>query len=130
ALLRSDARNPSRRILLVVPLLALWSNLHGAALVGYGITLIYLAVVRLRADALLAIAVAAAASLALCLTPAGIHTIAYYHGVLGNEAAHRGEGLWGPLSLSAPLDVLMIVAAAALALHLRRSRPALWELVT
>src|SRR4051812_45079964 len=37
ALLRTEARSPSRRIWLVPPLLALWSNLHGAVLVGLAV---------------------------------------------------------------------------------------------
>jgi hypothetical protein len=48
--------------------------------------------------------------------------------VLGNQAAARGEGLWGPLSLSAPLDIVTLLAAGALALRLRRARLAAWEI--
>ena len=33
-LLRAETREPSRRIWLLVPLLALWGNLHGAVLTG------------------------------------------------------------------------------------------------
>lgn len=128
ALLRRETRAPSRRIWLVVPLLALWSNLHGAALVGLGMTLAYLALGRLPQQPLTAVAVAVASVLAICLTPAGVHTIAYYHGVLGNQAAQRGEGLWAPLSLTDPLDVLLVIAAGAMAAGLRRSRAQLWEI--
>jgi hypothetical protein len=39
ALLRADARRPSRRIWLVVPLLALWANLHGAVLLGLAVVI-------------------------------------------------------------------------------------------
>jgi hypothetical protein len=48
SLLRSDERSPSRRIWLLVPLLALWSNLHGVALVGLGLALLYLLASRVR----------------------------------------------------------------------------------
>src|SRR4051812_20565645 len=34
-LLRNESRAPSRRIWLLVPVVALWSNLHGGALVGF-----------------------------------------------------------------------------------------------
>jgi hypothetical protein len=111
-----------------VPLLALWSNLHGAVLVGLGVTFVYLAVVRLRQQPWTAVAVGAAALLAIGVTPAGLHTVAYYHGVLTNVAAERGEGLWGPLSLTAPFDWVLIVVAAVLAVRALRARPALWEL--
>src|SRR5436309_1134676 len=33
-LLRRESRRPSRRVLIVFPLLALWANLHGAVVVG------------------------------------------------------------------------------------------------
>ena len=129
ALLRSQTRAPTSRIWLVVPLLALWSNLHGAALIGLAMTLVYLAIARLRHQPRTAVAVGLAASLAICATPAGVHTIDYYHGVLTNQAAARGQGLWAPLSLTAPLDVLLIVAALALAVRLRGGKPQLWELI-
>ena len=129
ALLRREARRPSRRIWIIVPLLALWSNLHGAALIGLGMTLVYLAVVRLRHERRTTVAVAIAAVLAICLTPAGFHTIDYYRGVLTNQAAARGQGLWAPLSLSAPLDVLLIITVIALVVRLRGSKPRLWELL-
>jgi len=37
ALLRNEAREPSARVWLLLPLLALWSNLHGAVLVGLAV---------------------------------------------------------------------------------------------
>ena len=50
ALLRAEWRRPSRRIWFVVALLALWSNLHGAALIGLGVTLAYLLASRARRE--------------------------------------------------------------------------------
>jgi hypothetical protein len=127
ALLRSEARRPSRRIWLVVVVLALWSNLHGAALVGLLVTLAYLLLDRSRKDPAIAVAVAIASALALCLTPALAETVTYYHGVLTNVAAERGFALWAPLSFSAPFDDVAILAAVGLAWSVRRSRPRLWE---
>ena len=49
-LLRSEARAPSRRIWLVVPLIALWSNLHGAVLTGFAVTAAYLVFERARRE--------------------------------------------------------------------------------
>ena len=129
ALLRAETRQPSRRIWLAVPLLALWSNLHGAALIGLGLTLVYLSCARLREDPRAAVGVGMAAAVAVCATPAGIRTIAYYHGLLTNQIAARGEGLWAPLSLSAPLDLLLIIAGTGLALQFFRASPSFWERV-
>lgn len=129
ALLRAETRLPSRRIWLAVPLLALWSNLHGAALLGAGMLILYLAVERGRREPLLALVVGVAATVALGATPAGVHTVAYYAGVLTNQAAQRGQGLWGPLSLSSPLDVVMILAGLLVAYRAWRARPPRWEVV-
>jgi hypothetical protein len=130
ALLRAQVRAPSRTIWLVVPLLALWSNLHGAALLGLGVVLGYLALERGRRDPLLAVSLAGASLLAMCLTPALLRTVTYYHGVLTNLAAQRGQGMWGPLSLTSPLDVILIIAALLLGYRMRRARAPLWEWCT
>ena len=96
-LLRSETRSPSRRIWLVPVLLCLWSNLHGAVLVGLGVTLIYALAERMRREPLEGAALAAVSVLAVCVTAALQRTPTYYLGVLHNEAARRGEGLWAPL---------------------------------
>jgi hypothetical protein len=127
ALLRSEARQPSKRIWLVLPLLALWSNLHGGALLGLAVLLGYLALSRARQQPLTAIGVAVCAPVALCLTPALGQTVSYYHGLVTNVAAQSGQGMWSPLSPSAPLDLVMIAAFVVLALGAWRARPALWE---
>jgi hypothetical protein len=126
ALLRAEARQPSRRIWWTLPLLALWSNLHGAALAGLAVLYGYLLLSRLRQDRLTAAAVAGGALLALCVTPAGLRTFDYYHGLLTNVAAARGAGQWAPLGAS-PFDFVLIGCALLLALRLRHRRPALWE---
>lgn len=128
-LLRSERRRPSRRIWLVLPLLALWSNLHGAVLVGLAVVLAYLLFDRVRQDAVTAVAIALAAPVALCLTPALGRTVTYYHGVLTNVAAERGVGLWAPLSIRAPFDVVAVVVALVLIVRLRSVRVPLWEIV-
>src|SRR5947207_11039998 len=99
-LLRAEARSPSLRIWLLTPLLALWSNLHGAALVGLAVAGSYLIFERGRRQPLLAVAVLVVSAVALCATPALENTPGYYAGLLQNEAARRGEGLWAPPSLT------------------------------
>jgi hypothetical protein len=133
ALLRHDARRPSRQVWMCAPLLILWSNLHGAALTGLAITLIYLALVRLRQDPATAVGVGLLAFISVCITPAGLRTIAYYRGVLTNVAAQRGEGLWAPLTFRAPFDVVSVVVVIVLviwALYGWRGRPPVWEFVS
>ena len=122
-LLRSDARAPSRRIWLLVPLVALWSNLHGAVLAGLVVATMYLVFQR-RAFGVLAVAWAA-----VFLTPALVHTGDYYWTVLHSEPAASGFGLWAPLSLHNPLDVLFVAVALALLFLAVRAHPRRWELV-
>jgi len=129
ALLRAEARAPSRRIWLLVPLVALWSNLHGAVLVGLAVAAAYLLFDRARSQPLVAGAVLAASAAAVCITPALVHTPEYYYGLLRNEAARRGEGLWAPLSLTSGFDLLLIATAVVLVGLALWARPALWELV-
>jgi hypothetical protein len=127
ALLRRESRAPSKRIWLVVGLLALWGNLHGAALVGLAVAFVYLLLGRLRDDPRTAVGVMVASVLALCVTPALADTVTYYRDLVNNVSAQRHSGLWAPLSLGAPLDDLAIVAALALAWRVRRSRLRAWE---
>jgi hypothetical protein len=129
ALLRSETRSPSRRIWLLVPMLALWSNLHGAVLIGFGVACCYLLLERTRCQPVVALLVAVSAALALCVTPALIETISYYHRGLTNVGVQRGLGAWSSLSLSHPLDDVLLVASAVLALGLARGRRAPWEYI-
>lgn len=126
-LLRAEARSPSRRVWLLVPLVALWSNLHGAVLVGLAVAIVYLLVGRLRQRPLESLGVAAAATFALCATPALERTPRYYVGVATSEAAKRGYGLWAPLSFGSGFDLLLIAGAAALLVLFARARPSVWE---
>lgn len=128
-LLRAEARRPSRRLWLLVPLVALWSNLHGGVLLGVAVAGAYLVFARARKDPLITAGVGAGMALALFATPALVETAAYYRGVLGSRAAVHGEGMWRPLSLHAPFDVVFLIVALPLLVLAIRSRPALWEKV-
>lgn len=126
-LLRSEEASATRRIWLLPPLLAVWSNLHGAVLVGATIAGTYLVLSRLRIRFWETLSVGSLCLLALLATPAHWRTLDYYTGVLGNEAASRGSELWARPDPSDPLDLLLILSATLLlAFALRRPRP-IWE---
>ncbi len=127
-LLRAEERRPSGRIWLALPLLALWSNLHGAVLVGWGVLVAYAVLSRLRSQPVVAIGVVLGGAVAICATPALLRTVDYYQGLLGNQAAASGQGLWGSLSLGSPLDVAFIGCAVLLAIQFVRAQPRTWEL--
>lgn len=128
-LLRAQHRRPSRAVWLLPPLVAIWTNLHGAVLLGVAVAGAYLLFSRLRARPGETIAVGCATGVAVLATPEGLRTIDYYVGVATNEAARQHAGLWARLSPTAPFDVALIVAGVLLvALAVRRGLP-LWEWV-
>jgi hypothetical protein len=129
-LLRAEARTPSRRVWLLIPLTALWANLHGAVLVGLAIVGAYLLLDRFRRQPVVALGVLAACCASLFLTPALGASGTYYLGVLRSEAARRGEGMWAPLSFHKPFDVLLIVLAIPLLVFALRSGLRVWELIS
>jgi hypothetical protein len=129
-LLRAEARRPSWRIWLLVPLVALWSNLHGAVLTGLVVATVYLVVDRFRRDRWTTLGVLAATWGALFATPALARTGEYYLGVLHSEPAVSGFGMWAPLSLRNPLDVVFLAVAVPLFWFAVRARPKTWELVS
>ena len=127
-LLRAESRRSSRRVWLLVPLIVLWANLHGGVLVGLAIAAAYLVLERARREPVVAASVLIACCAALFLTPALLDSGHYYLGVLRSEAAQRGEGLWAPLSIGKPFDVLFIVLAIPLLVFAFRSGSRVWEL--
>jgi hypothetical protein len=130
ALLRAEHRRASKRIWLVLPLLAVWSNLHGAVLSGLVLLYAYLVFSRARHQPRTALLLALAAPLAVCVTPAGLHTVDYFRGLVGNLAAQRGVGQWAPLGHD-PFDWVLLGVVLVFALRIRRARlrPDLWEAV-
>ena len=128
-LLRSQARLPSEAVWLLVPLFAVWSNLHGGVLVGIAVAGSYLLLHRLSRTPAVALGVLGASIAAVMLTPSLLETRRYYSGVIGSEAAVGHEGLWAPLSLDRPLDVAFLAAGIPLVLAALASRPKVWELV-
>jgi hypothetical protein len=128
-LLRQEARQPSRRLWLLVPLIALWSNLHGGVLIGLAVAAAYLLFERARMDPARSLAVLAASGAALFATPAVVSTGGYYVGVFQSEAARQGVELWAPLSVHGHFDLLFVIVAVPLVILALSSGPALWELV-
>jgi hypothetical protein len=128
ALLRREHDRPSRAVWWSVPLLVLWSNLHGAVLVGVAVTGCYLLFSRLRVTPATAIAVGLASLVATCLNPGLLSAPGYYLGVFRGEATTDESGMWGPVTLANPFDVLLVTASLALGAMVLRRRFALWEL--
>jgi hypothetical protein len=97
-LLSADSRAPSRRVLLVLPLLAVWANLHGSVVLGAGLVVLRgLTIARERGDAwrLRAGCLLCAPLLALA-SPYGTALVGYYRHMLGSPLLSRFVQEWGP----------------------------------
>ncbi|MBT9255910.1 hypothetical protein KMZ32_10530 [Phycicoccus sp. MAQZ13P-2] len=127
ALMRRQHERPDRGLWWMVPLVALWGNLHGAVLVGLAVLGVFLVLSPGGGPWTRRVGVGAGSAVAALLTPAGLSTPAYYAQALGNEAAVRGTDLWARPSLGHPLDVAMLAAAAVLLALAARARMPLWE---
>jgi len=124
-----------RQTWLLIPLLIVWVNTHGSALLGAGIAGLYAACRVARALAQrdprgavghLALGLAAGASM-LC-TPYGSAIIADDLGFAGNLALARNIAEWGPQRLNSPVSWIFFAMAAATAIAVmiawrRGSRP-------
>jgi hypothetical protein len=117
-LLVTDGRAPSRRVFLVFPILALWANLHGSALLGAG--LVSLAGLVGLAEAARAhprdlspraLLLTLGPWPCLLLSPYAVHLPGYYHQILvGGDFSHFVTE-WAPTTLSpttAPVYLLVI----------------------
>jgi hypothetical protein len=114
-LLAADSRRPSPRVYLVLPLLALWGNLHGSVVLGAG-----LVVVRgiTRRSALLVLA----PPLALLASPYGLDLVDYYRRTLLNPAFGAMVNEWQAPTIggtTAPFFALVVAAAWLAGRHRR-----------
>jgi hypothetical protein len=123
ALLALDARRPGRRVLLVLPLLVVWANLHGsvalaAGLVAlYGVTLLRDPRARARAAVLVV-----GAPLCLLASPYGLELIDYYRLMLLHPPLADFVREWRPPAVEAVTAVFFISAFATTALWSRHHR--------
>jgi hypothetical protein len=126
---------PRRRLVLVLPLLVLWANVHGSVLMGAGLAAAYLAYravlmarSRLWRRAAGCGVLASVALLTPLATPYGIQIVHYYSELLGNGAIAAASPEWrAPTGLSlllfaAPLALVLVSVIAQL---IKRGRPSL-----
>jgi hypothetical protein len=122
-LLSADSRTPSRRVLLVLPLLAVWANLHGSVVLGAGLVALRgltIAYERLRAEQRppawkLRAGCLLAAPLLTLASPYGTALLGYYRHMLGSPLLSRFVQEWGPTTpakawLFYPLAILAVWA--------------------
>ncbi len=115
-LLAADSRAASRRVYLALPLVAVWGNLHGSAVLGAGLVAIrgtaYLLERPRRSARAVALLVLAPAM--LLVSPYGLSALGYYHDTLFNPAFGAMLNEWQPTTLglaTAPFYALGVGAA-------------------
>jgi hypothetical protein len=124
ALLAGDARRPSARVLLALPLLGLWANVHGSVLIGAVLAMVAggLALVHGRRLGALLLA----SPLAVLASPYAAELPRYYRTLLFESDLQRYVVEWGwtaPSATTLPFYGLAAVTVWALA---RRSARLPW----
>jgi hypothetical protein len=122
-LLVADSRAPTRRVLLVMPLLALWANLHGTAVLGAALVALH-ALVRFRAarGRRLESLVLLGSPALLVASPYGLSLVGYYHQMLTSPLLGNFLDEWRPSTPSATTALFYILAFAATWLVARHAR--------
>src|SRR5207248_848297 len=101
-LLIGDARRPSRRVYLVVPLLVLWANIHGTVVLASLLVAIHVAtrVCTWRRIELRDVALLACAAVLPFASPYAPHLAGYYHALLFNSQLAKYVPDWAPTAPS------------------------------
>jgi hypothetical protein len=118
ALLVGDARRPSARVWAVLPVLAVWTNLHGSVLLGAALVALRgLTIVAFERDrARRGVGLAAGAAVALMASPYVLHLPAYYRHTAFNPLFAKFVAEWGPAKpgvATAPFYLLLLACAWA-----------------
>jgi hypothetical protein len=101
-LLIADSRTASPRVLLVLPLLALWGNLHGSVVLGAALVALRGATIlwercrgRMSPHWVLRALLLPAAPVAVLVSPYGVQLVGYYHHMLGSPLLSKFVQEWG-----------------------------------
>ena len=129
-LLAANVERPRARVLLALPLLVVWANVHGSAVIGAALVVLWALaqVIRLRVrrdpDAwrarLRLVAFGVAAALCLLVSPYGTDVVGYYHTVLGSGAFRQLVTEWKAPSFS---DNALFFVLAVVAVWLTARKP-------
>jgi hypothetical protein len=110
-LLLTDARAPSNRVLLTLPLLALWANLHGTALIA-AVLVALRGIDSLRRRPRVGLALLAGGPAALLASPYTFSVIDYYGRTIGNRSFSEFVTEWAPPSFPSDWRVFLLAAVS------------------
>jgi hypothetical protein len=111
-LLAADSARPSRRVWFVLPLLALWANIHGSVTLGVALTVVA-GLVQLQRGRLRGLLLSTGGALCLFASPYGFHLVHYYRTLLFNPLLEHFVGEWQPSSSPGALPFFALVVAVA-----------------
>lgn len=119
-LLTGDSRRGGRRVLLVLPLLLVWANLHGSAALAAALAAAYGAtIVRRRRAVGLALL---ASPLTLLASPYGVGLVGYYRLMLVSPPLAKVVSEWRPMPVRVPTIAFFLTAFLLVALYARYRR--------
>ena len=98
ALLLRDARRPSNRVYLVLPILALWANLHGSVVVGAALVSLY-GLLAMRSSRLRGAVLAVIPAGCVLASPYAASLPSYYRWILFDVHFSRYITEWAPTTL-------------------------------
>jgi len=123
-LLLDDARRPSRRVFVTLPLIALWANLHGSVLLGAGLVSLagLVTIARARRPNARGLGLTFLPWACVLASPYATHLPAYYRKVLvGGDFSHLVTE-WAPTTLQLVTIPVFILGAGGLWLLGRNGR--------
>jgi hypothetical protein len=112
-LLIADARAPSRRVLLVIPLLIAWANLHGSVLIGAALVSLRGALLLVKGPRVRGAVLTVAPLACVFASPYGLALVGYYRDTAFNSSFSRLVTEWQrstPSLLTAWFYILAIAA--------------------
>jgi hypothetical protein len=132
-LILADARKPSRRVFATLPLLVLWTNLHGSVLLGAMLVSLagLVAMVQQRRPSGHGLALLLAPWACLFASPYALHLPSYYNKILVGGHFKHFVTEWAPTTLSPGTAAVYLLVLGGLWLLGRsgRSAPPLDQLV-
>ena len=125
-LVLDDARRPSRRVFLTLPLLVLWANLHGSVLLGAGLVSLtgLVAMVQQRRPSGHGLVLLLAPWACVFASPYALHLPAYYEKILVGGDFKQFVTEWAPTTLTATTAPVYLIVLGGLWLIGRAGRRA------
>ena len=125
-LVLSDARNPSRRVYLSLPLLVLWTNLHGSVLLGAMLVSLagLVALIRERRPSTRGLVLLLAPWACLFASPYALDLPSYYNKILVGGHFKEFVSEWAPTTLTPGTAAVYLLVLGGLWLLGRAGRQA------